>query len=56
MAWVYVFVAGIFEVIWVTGTRVPRIAGLPCWISGSMMIRSCMIGLVAVEESYDFVA
>ena len=28
MAWVYAFVAGIFEVIWVTGMRMPRITGV----------------------------
>ena len=27
---------------------------LPCWISGSMMIRSCMIGLVVLGKSYNF--
>lgn len=30
-----------------------RITGLPCWISGSMMIRSFMGGLVIFEESGD---
>src|SRR3989338_6176175 len=34
-----------------TGTRVPRITGLPCWSSGSMMIRSFMVCLVVMGEN-----